>query len=372
MNDDDDLVEGRPRRGRSILVGAIGLVLLGALPVVFGLLAGEPGRVDPAPTGPAGAVTPAFLDGLSGRLVYVADEPGRPLLQRLWVLDLITGTFAQGPRFPNVGGPYELRAAGPDLAWPILVRHGPESFADLFQDLSADAEPLEVGRGDLVSLSADGSALLVADVDFGRAPGCTAPAYRLRTVELDPARPPEVLPARLPCGRLTNVTLYGRDAVITLAGSGPSRVFALRSGGADQLFSGVVAGSSSGTQLIASRGSHLLVWPGGGALRPIVTASSLTGNVLAASADGRYVAVDGRIRDERGLWVVDVPAGTARLLPPPRNPSLSELSSATFDAEDRLFAAGPGRILAEAGSALLPLVLPVGAPPPVGPVVWLP
>ncbi len=116
----------------------------------------------------------------------------------------------------------------------------------------------------------------------------------------------------------------------------------------------------------------MLVWPGGGALRPLVTGARLTGAVLASSADGRYAAVAGRIGGREGIWVVDVPAGTARLLPIRREPPLSRLSAVTFDAQDRLYGAGPALIVAQRGSVLLPIRLPAGAPPPVGPVAWLP
>ncbi len=373
MSEGDELVEGRARRGRALIAGGLGLALLAALPLVSGLLATD-GPVTGAigPTGSLGDPSPPMtFAGLSGRLVYVADEPGRPDRQRLWVLDVATGFVSQGPRFPNAGGPYELLAAGPQRAWPILLRHGPRSFAYLFPDLGATAEPLEIGRADLVALSSDGNTLLLADAAAGRSPGCEEPSYRLRTVEIYPT-PAGARFEQLPCGRLTNVMLYGPDPVVTVLREGQRRVFVLRPDGADELFQGVVALGPSGVQLIAARGSRLLVWPGGGALRPIVTGSQLAGSVLATTFDGRYVAVDGRLGDDEGIWVVDVPAGTAFPVPPRANTPFSLLSDATFDGEGRLFTAGPGRILEVRGSEVLPIRLPPGAPPPVGPVVWVP
>jgi hypothetical protein len=142
--------------------------------------------------------------------------------------------------------------------------------------------------------------------------------------------------------------------------------------GPEELFRGVAARWSAGASLLPDRDGHLLVWPGGGALRPLVTSARLTGTVVAASADGRSVAVDGRIAGDEGLWLVDVAEGTARRLRLRSDPPLSAISAATFDAGGRLYAAGPARIVVRRGTALVPLRLPRGAPAPVGPLTWVP
>jgi hypothetical protein len=373
---EDELAEGRVRRGRALLGGILGIALLGALPFVFGRLQSREAIPNPqdariegsAPSSPFPAEPPS-----AGRLVYVADEPGRPDGQRLWVLDLSTGSVAAGPAFENAGGPYELRGAGPAGSWPVLIRHGPESVALVFEDLSSDGAPVEIARASLISLASDGSVLLVAKPDPGAATPCPEPTYRLSVVGVETGGEVESFSGRLPCGRLSAATLYAsRIPVVTLVRGTSLHVAMLAADGAQELFRGVVAGWTGGRYLFPVRRSQVLVWPGGGALRPLVTGARLAGAVLASSADGRYVAVEGRIGEEEGIWVVDVPAGTARLLPVRREPPLAELSAATFDAEDQLFAAGPAAIVAQRGSTLVPIRLPAGAPPPVGPVAWLP
>jgi hypothetical protein len=142
--------------------------------------------------------------------------------------------------------------------------------------------------------------------------------------------------------------------------------------GEDTLVRDVTVESTSGVYLFARRDADLLVWPGAGGFRPLVTGRRLRGSVAAASPDGRYVVVDGAIRDEAGLWIVDVAAGTVRVGPgslPPR----SETFAQAVAADGTVFLVGYEGILAVERGSVAGVPLPPAAPQPVlGPVAWLP
>jgi hypothetical protein len=117
-----------------------------------------------------------------------------------------------------------------------------------------------------------------------------------------------------------------------------------------------------------------LLWLGAGAPRPLVDDIRLFAQrVVAWSPDGGHVVVNGIVGDERGMWLVYLPTGTAELLLPPNSfPLRSAFSGATFDDSGTVFAASPGRILAATDAGTFPIPLPPDAPSPVGPVAWLP
>jgi hypothetical protein len=370
VSDGRDLGEGHVRRGRALIAGALALAFVGALPFVFGTLArdgDEPPRLA-APTAPSSSSLP-FTGALSGRLVYLAGSSGSA--NRLAVLDLVTGSVSSGPQIPDVD---VILAAGPTRRWLLLVRYEDHrTVAYVMRDVAQGAELVEVARGDLISLSPDGRMLLVADRDVGRVPGCPDPAYGLELVALATGRHTPAYRGRLPCGTLRSATLYAATTpVVSVSrGSRLARAFALVPDGPRSLFQGYAV-SSAGAYLFAHGRRDLFVWPGGGALRLVVTGSHLLGRIVASSSDGRHLAVDGRIGDQTGVWLVDVAAGTAQPVPQAGVPLLGGLSVAAFDEGGTLFAASPGRIFAMSTSAVFPIRLPENAPPPVGSVAWLP
>jgi hypothetical protein len=166
--------------------------------------------------------------------------------------------------------------------------------------------------------------------------------------------------------------LAGGEIVVNEVRGNAPLVVVIGPDGEDALVRGVVAGSASGVYVFGRRGRDLLVWPGAGAFRPVVTGRRLRGAVVAASPDGRYVVVDGAIGDEAGLWVVDVAAGTVRLGPdslPPR----SETFAQAVAADGTVLLVGYDGIVAVEGRSVAGVPLPPAAPEPVlGPVAWLP
>jgi hypothetical protein len=356
-----------------VFAGAIGLALLGGLAIQSALVGPSRGSAPaPMPTGPTGGLLPAGSPPLklSGRLVYAAGRADRPGRQRLVTVDLASGSLVEGARLPPVDAIY---AAGPDGRWLVLVGHRRGSgVAFLVRDPAASSAPVEVARGDLISLSPDGRTLIVAETDVGRAPGCPAPAFRLRRIVLATGRDVSAYRGPVPCGTLRSVGQPdARTVAVSVIGpEGLPLAYVLRPDGPRLLYRGYSI-SARGAFLFGLARLDRLLWPGYGSLRLSVTASRLFGRVVAQSADGRHLAVDGRVGGETGIWLVDVPAGTARLLPPEGSSLVPELSRAAFDDRGRLYAGSPGRILVLTQADLAPLPLPAGSPAPSGPIAWL-
>lgn len=369
---------GKVRRGRSLLAAVAGLGLLASLPFVFGLLGGDGqagGSGKPAGSTGGAEPPPGLQESLSGRLAYIADDPGEPGRQRLWVLDLEAGSVIEGTTFPDVD---ELHAAGPINSWIVAIgSDGADSVGYLVRNPSASNGSAELARGDLVSLSTDGNALLVAHLEATRSTRCQDTSYELRRVVLATFVERTAFHGRLACGTLVAATLLGsRVPLISVVYRGEAQVHLLQPGDPQVLFRGLaqVAVSASGSILLEDdRTGELLFWPGGGTPRPVVTGSRvLADRILAWSGDGRYVLVDGAIGDEDGTWLVDTAGGTAEPFPPAGYPLKRGLTGAAFADDGTLYAVAPGRILASSGTALFPVSLPPGVPYPTGPVAWLP
>jgi hypothetical protein len=362
----------RVRRGWSVAAAILGLGVLAALPFVVGAR-GEPAPGPAEPAGPVGA-TPSFGGSPTGRLAFVAGDPGAAGRDRLWVLDLATGAAVRGPA---VDGVDEIHAAGPVNDWVVLVgRDGRQMVGWLIRDPAGRAAPAEVARGDLVSVSTDGNALLTALIERVRSATCRDASYELRRVELSTSTEKTAFRGRLSCGTLVGATLLGSDVpVIDVLHQGASEIHLLQPGDPQVLFRGLAleAASASGLLLLREdRTRELLTWPGGGTPRPLVTGSvTVPDRILASSGDGRYVVLDGTIDDAEGTWIADAAAGTAEPFPPPGYPFTDEVVGAAFAGDGTLYVVAGDRILASAGTSVFPVSLPSGVPPPIGPIAWL-
>ncbi len=363
----------RVRRGWSVAAAIAGLGILAALPFVVGARR-EPA---PSPAEPAGSVgsSPPFERSPTGRLAFVAADPDVTGRARLWVIDLGTGAAVRGPVVHEVD---EIRAAGPVNDWVVLVgRDGRQMVGWLVRDPAAGHVPEEVARGDLVSVSTDGNALLTAFVERVRSATCRDASYELRRVELSTSTEKTAFRGQLSCGTLVGATLLGSDVpIIDVVHDGTSEIHLLQPGDPQVLFRGLAfeAASASGLLLLRDdRTNELLTWPGGGTPRPLVSGSvTVPERILASSGDGRYVVLDGTMDDAEGTWIVDAAAGTAEHFPPPGYPLTDDAVGAAFGGDGTLFVVAGGRVLASTGTALFPVSLPSGVPPPIGPITWLP
>jgi hypothetical protein len=392
MKDDDDLVEGRVRRGRMLLAGAAGLALLIGLPFAFGIISGD--TPPPGEAAPAGPTSPFFDDGsadLHGRLAYTTFETEGSLGQRLVMLDLVTGSVSVGPLVPVAE---ELLAAGSLDNQLLLIADdaGAQGVAFALSDLSPSGRLREVASGEVLSLSTDGSALLVGRSRSigGGEMGCGSHAFTLSRVDLATGRRRDVFEGRIACGNLVSATLDRDLLVASFVRDGRVEVDAIWPQNPTVLFHDLahVSVSPRGTLLfVAPEGDlnalgvwpgtpsgPMFVWPGSGSPRPLVSGADLiVQRVLAWSADGSQVVVNGSVRGQRGMWLVYVPAGTIQpLLRPGVLSRRSASSGAAFDDEGSVFAAVPGTIVVATEAGVFPLDLPPDAPSPAGPLAWLP
>lgn len=361
----EEVVQGRYRRGLRFAVIAAAITAVVAVRLVADVF----DRPDPRETAPATVTsrsepspTPVTL---GGRLVYVTDDRDAGG-QRLYFLDVPTGILREGPALSEVDA---MVTAGPRGDWLVLVViDGDEEVARLL--LNRLLEPIDVARGDLVSVSSNRQALLIARTEADHPAGCPDPSYELERVILVDSRHRPALPVPLPCGRLLSAVLYSPGVIVASVSEGGAapRMHVLRPGVSERVLSGRVL-ESSGRFLFLERGGQLLVWPGGGTPRAVVTGSITRGRIVATSQGGRYVAVDGRVDAVRGLWMVDAAAGTVRRLDVA---SVGRLVAAAFDDRGVLYVVGAAGITAFDGSTPLPVHPPPDAPPPNGPAAWLP
>jgi hypothetical protein len=392
VSDGGEPAEGRVRRGRTFLAGAVGLALLATLPFVFRDLAGDrpPLETGTAPLSPSpGASRDASELTFHGRLVYTTFETEGALGQRLVVVDLGTNAVTVGPLVPSAE---ELVAAGAGRGAILLVTHaaGSRRVAYLVEDPSSGSPPREVASGDVLSLSTDGTTLLVGRTrrtGAGEA-GCEPHAYTLQRVDLASGRERFLSGGRVPCGNLVSATLDRDLLVASFVLDGRVEVRAIWPQNPTVLFRDLahVSVSPRGTLLFVdpegdvSRAAggpptgRVLVWPGSGTPRPLVNGVRLFAHrVLAWSPDGGHVVVNGIAGRERGMWLVYLPAGTIEpLLPSSSLPRGFAFSGATFDDAGTVFAASSGTVVAATETSFVPLELPPDAPSPVGPVAWLP
>jgi hypothetical protein len=393
MKVDDDLVEGRVRRGRILLAGAAGLALLVALPFAFGILSGD--RPAPDDSEPTGTTSPFDLGrvgaDLHGRLAYTTFETEGSLGQRLVVLDLVTGTAITGPLVPVAE---ELHVAGARGNQLLLIADdaGAQGIAYLLSDLSPAGALREVASGDVLSLSTDGTALLVgrSRPAAGNDIGCGSRSFSLNRVDLVSGRERSLFEGRVACGNLVSATLDRDLLVASFVRDDRAEVDAIWPQNPTVLFHDLahVSVSPRGTLLFVEPEGDLnalgvwpgtptgplLVWPGSGTPRPLVSGADLFAQrVVAWSVDGSQVVVNGSFRDQRGMWLVYVPAGTIGPLLRPGVLSRRPASSgAAFDDQGTVFAAVPGTIVVATDAGVFPLALPPDAPAPAGPLAWLP
>lgn len=394
---DDDLVEGRARRSHAFTVVAVMVALVAALPLAYARLSGDGGG-DPVPSAAVPSPLPtgeADQPGPAGRLVFTTFETrGSPdLQQQLWVLDLRTGVLSEGPMVPTVE---ELWVADPDRGWLVMVTGDRRAggIAYLLTGLSPATEPIELARGELLSLSTDGAALLAGRSEpTGRTgPVCEGHRYVLSRVDVGSGAKVTLDEGRLACGTLVSGTLVGETPIVSFVRRGRPEVRRLDPGDATfLLLPGVahVSGSPTGRLLLVQpeRGvlkglgvwprtptGPALIWPSVGAPRPLVTGERVyVQRVVAWSPDGGRVVVGGIVDDERSLWLVYVPAGTmVPLLPPNSFPLRSAFSGAAFDDAGNAYGGAPGTLVVASEAAIAPIPLPPDAPSPAGPVAWLP
>jgi hypothetical protein len=369
--------EGHVVRGRrGALFGVLGLLLVAAVTVAYGALGADP---DPPPrattTGPAGPTLrlggPAVVvEGLTGRLVYAARSPTARGRDVLWVLDLATGSVEAGPVVPRG---FELLAAGGSGDWVLILadaRPGVRSY--LLTEPTIGARPIELARSDVASLSRFGDELFVADFRGASEAACSG-RYEVQVVALASGEASPVDEGPLPCGLLSDGALYGSGTpvVSSIRGRWPPAGFVLGPRGPEELFPVALDVWAAGRYVFASSRNDLVVWPGGGTPRPLLSDARAAGRPIASTADGRYLALGGAVDGQTGIWIIDVASGRV-LIGAGSLPARSRVSDAAFADDGTLYMVGPSGISAAQPLGVRVVPLPIGAPEPRGQVVWLP
>lgn len=371
------------------------VAVLGGLWLLGGSLTADP--APPKAAAPDPSPQELLTGPLTGRIVYSTFESDGPLdrQQQLWAFDLATGRLTEGPLVPTVE---ELVAIGPDRSSILFVsdlgRAGGAAY--MLEDFAADSVPVEVARGDLLSVSNQADAVVAARTEPIVRGGCPGSRYVITRFSSVTGVQREVARGRIRCGRLLSVAGVGSRVYASLLRDGRPETDVVARGRLRPTRSGpiLVSAGPDGSWLTVGADGRVVrpfgVWPGtptgplsvssppppsdGSSAVPRVRDVGLFAErTVAWSRDGRAVVVSGIIDDDRSMWLVRVDPGTAtELLPPNSVPLRSAFSGASFDAAHALFIGSPGSIVVETreGRSLLPL--PPDAPSPAGPIAWLP
>jgi hypothetical protein len=383
--------EGRSRRVRSIALGIIGVVAVGALSLSSSLRGSDaetPTRTPIASgaTSGRGISAPA----LYGRLVYAATVPdGQPgLRERLVAYDLETGAVTLGPRIPTASS---IVRVDPDTVVVIADVEGGEREAYLVRSVTEDAKARPIARGEIVEPSADGQYLLV--VERVRDRHCPGDGYEARTEVLTLDAPFDTPPTRVQagCGDVVSGALSGTRVALTVVGrDGVARVLSVpglttfrRPVPVDVGKPGlsVVGIGPTGTTLYVRSGTSaspslppvgpLLVKRLHDPLTPVVDGFVAT-RVLAWRFGGGIVAVNGSLDGTRAMWLLNLATGDAASLLPSSGFDLgTAFSGAAFDVSGNAYGASAGAIVASSPLGTFPIPLPSSAPTPQGPLAWL-
>jgi hypothetical protein len=300
-----------------------------------------------------------------GSLVYVATEGPGHGRDVIWKLDLARGIATEGPEIPRALELVDARAAG--AGWVgLTAKHGSGEQAYLLHGTSPKVAPVSLARGERIAWG-PGGASLASVSDVPRPGACMG----LRVLNVLNGIGDHLLDV---CSRVDGL---GRSSTATY--------FSTVDG--DLHFTGVVGVVHrilTGSRLLSvSPASDFLVasqetgsawyWQGSGEPIRLGTkeADLRIGSVLAWSPDGSRVAVQGRLGQLSGIWLIDAGPG-----PGPREPRFVVPSGsnveATFSDAGTLFVVVNGHLMVLQDRGLADVLLPPHTPPPSGPFVWIP
>jgi hypothetical protein len=364
--------------------------------VVFAVLLFVLSRGGPeAGTGPSPEPRPlAHRSG--GVLVYsVPDGHGNA---RLWLWDLATDQVRKGPRVAEPSAIVNVET--PAYGWlGITSDLGPGvEEASLLDSLEPGARPESLGRGDLVTWAGQGDSVVLVD----RGPlldGCRR-EITVTPVGVETGRRPPILHAE----RCIDVLSAGRTTIgFFLTIDGPTGIDVVGAGYPDAGLllrdHGVIAISPSGSMLVTPSAQFVpavvATRPGNGEFDPppipVAGAASLFSQfrgrpvpylvngialridrVLAWAPDGGRALVVARLGSEGpGLWSVPLVVSGAPSLSATYLVRVRGFTAAAFASDGTPFVFTDGRLWELGTDAMSPLRVPLGAPPPGGPIAWI-
>ena len=355
-----------------------------ALAVVWGVSSASGGGGDPS-SSPA-AVSPPPTAGIrapsfEGRLVFSARAPdGRPgLRQRLFVYDLGRGTLIAGPLIPTAR---ELAVLADGSILVVSDGRGGLSDVSIAPSLDPDADVRHLPSGAIVSASSNGRQVSIFGPP-GVACRSSAASYIRRDFRFVIGSPNPLERRAKGCGEPISAAAEDGPVAVSIVddrGRATTTVddahvrsldgAAILSVGPGQ--TALLVALDAPVQPAAPPTGQLLVWPFAGDPRPAVDGLVAT-RVLAWSPAGSRAIVNGVLDGTRAMWLIDPAAGTAQEILPSGGIDLgATFSGATFDGNGNAFGASAAAIVAVTSAGTYPIDLPIDAPVPSGPIVWLP
>jgi hypothetical protein len=320
----------------------------------------------------------------SGALVYVARDDGRA---RVWVVDLLAGVARPGPTVPR--GTAELvDVSGAGSGWVGVERRVGHRMvaASVLRGVATNADVVGLGRGDLVAWGPGGRSLVFARNGRPARAGCAPVRISLVTVVTEQEEWALDDPGF--CGPVLSLSRSAAATYFTAASGDRLSVYLTGMVGVPHLIFdglGIISASPPSAFLLspgsprAARGEPssgtgtLLGWKGIGG--PVTVGSGehvlAIERILSWSTDGSRVALVGALGARRGVFVLDAGSGSATRVPRYVMPAEPDLDG-TFDGRGRLYLVASGEVFVADDGALRRLPLPAGAPPPSGPIVWIP
>jgi hypothetical protein len=359
----------RPRVGAAVIVAALAIVAVVSVETVFG---------DRTPS----VRTPDGQRPASGTLLFLARSDDGSA--SLWLFDPAAGAVRPGPAVPRATVDL-VDVSGAAAGWVGLERVTADRGrgVSVLQGVDPGADALALGRGDLVAWGPGGASLVFARNGRKAAAGCVP--VRIRLLRVLTQKVEWALDDPGFCGPVLSLSRSAAATYFTAASGDRLSVYLTGSVGIPHLmFEGLAMLSASPPSAFllspdrpAGRSSPadrtLLGWKGIGG--PVTVGSGgdalSVDRVLAWSPDGAEVALVGSLGSVRGVFILE--AGSGERVREPRflMPAGAQID-ATFDRDGRLYLAVDGRILAERRGSVTTLTLPEGAPPPAGPIVWIP
>jgi hypothetical protein len=334
------------------------------------------------------AIPPAITQGT---LVYVSDEGAEDGRQTLWRLDLSTGDLQPGPQVPTVSHLLPATYAGPGWLGLDAPAGDGTTRAFLLEGSSPSVVPVPLGAGALVAWGPLGRSVAIATRGAADLDGCRHVRIDVVTVQTGLAE--RVLNQTM-CGDLVSL---GRDASATYftwtSGDRVGVSYTGLSGVPHTVLRGHAMVSVSpnadflvtpGTALVNRRVQALggdrsdvsgtvLFWRGHGGPVELGTREYplVVSRMLAWAPDGARGLVVGRLGPRHGVFEIEAGPGTVRREPHFVTSGGTNLGAA-YDEHGAAYLVIDGRLLRYAGGVLDALRLPEGAPPPAGPIAWLP
>jgi len=366
-------------------MAAVGVVIA----VASTTLHGPAPKASSAPTS-SSSPEPRFAQG-HGSLVYTTKIGSGRSPHVLWRLDLATDRRYLGPQIAPALALIDATGVGQGWLGLTASIHGRQA-AFLLHGTSPFIEPTLIDTGDLVAWGPGGSSVAVSSHRRTRPGGCRY--ERIDVTDVNTGIVENVLEQRKGCGHLVSLgrseaaTYYTRstpsdvgifftgvvgvphlvlDGYGMLSVSPASDFLVVPAGGSTT--GGPPFGSSDGTPSGA-----VLFWQGhGGPVRLGDARKDLiVERVLAWSPDGAQAAMLGSLGSRHGVFVLDAGPGVERRAPTFVVPGGHDLG-ATFDDQGMLYLVIGGHVFSYLDGVLSDVLLPgEDAPPPSGPIVWMP